>query len=93
MTNTTQKIKKLFNTGVQYCNHCDKEGNLIVLPFEQWINGQLHKVYYLESEVPEGYKKDADYLCSGDFALLPHEIKIKIVDGGMLSEYAVFSKS
>lgn len=82
--------KMLFNTGVVHRNRCDKFGKLIVNEFDVWKGGVLHIAYYIESEVPEGYK--VDYLCQEGYPANENQILIKIVGGGMLSAYCVCSK-
>lgn len=81
--------KMLFNTGVQYHNHCDKNGKLIKGEFDEWKNNQLHIVYYLETEPPKNSR--LDYLQSDISDLPEYQVAIKIVGGGMHSDYAIFT--
>ena len=86
--------KMLFNTGVRPWNHTDKHGNLIKGENDVWKNDQLHIAYYLEREPEPGLI--FQYLVGLDptslLAVLPNQVAIKIVGGGMSSEYAVFLK-
>ncbi len=89
----TTKIKHYFNTGVKPWNHTDKKGKLIVRENEEFINNELHLVYYLEREPTnkERYKYlvQADYI---DKYLKDYEVAIKIISGSVGSDYAIFTK-
>jgi hypothetical protein len=84
--------KMLFNTGVRPENHRDKSGRLIQGEHEEWVGGQLHVVYYLEEEPKPTYR--LEHLCSKESLekrpIQPWEKAIRIVGGGMLSDYAIF---
>lgn len=78
-----------FNTGVKRENRLDKEGNLIRYEFDDWSRGVLRIKYYIESEPPKNSR--LDYLAQDDKHLNPSQMAIKIVGGGMISEYAIFT--
>ena len=71
--------KMLFDTGVKPHNHP------FLLEHDEWVNGTLHKVVYLESEPP----KQANFigLCNEPQA---GEVAIQVVSGGTLAKFAVY---
>jgi hypothetical protein len=86
-------FKTYFNTGVKPENLLDKNGKMILMEHQEIKNGVMQIAYFLEKE-PESnltlkYLVPANYLEH----LNPHEVAIKIVGGGMLSDYAIYSKS
>lgn len=81
-----------FNTGVTPQN---RPYDSLWGEHQAWRGGTLQIVFYLESAPPAGYR--LLYLCDKPYASLearPVEgaIVIKVVGGGMLSEFAVFAK-
>jgi hypothetical protein len=80
--------KMLFDTGVRAENHLDKKGNLIQGEYEEWVGGTLHIAYYLETPPLKNYR--LDYLQPTD-EVKDWQVAIKIIGGGMLSKYAVFT--
>lgn len=75
-----------FNTGVLPHNRPGQLGE-----FESWRGGTLHKEYHLERAPLPGWT--ISFLCGPEYLeqLRPFETAIKIVGGGMLSEYAIFN--
>lgn len=82
--------KMFFNTGVKPENRLNSKGELILMPFQFFQNGTMKIEYYLESEPKATYK--LKYLAGKEYLnyIKLGEIAIKIVDGGMLSDYAIF---
>jgi hypothetical protein len=82
-----------FNTGVRPENRLDKNGKVVLMDHQEIKGGVMQIAYYLEREPEEGltlsYLTQANYLEH----LKPYEVAIKIVGGGMLSDYAIFIKS
>lgn len=91
-TDNNNNFEMFFNTGVRPYNHLNKNGDLIKGKFEIFKNGQLHIKYYLERKPEKNlillYLTSEKYLKD----LKSHEVAIKIVDGGMVSDYAIFQK-
>lgn len=86
-------FKTYFNTGVKPENRLDKNGKMILMEHQEIKNGVMQIAYFLERE-PESnltlkYLAPANYLEH----LNPHEAAIKIIGGGMLSDYAIYSKN
>jgi len=85
-------FEMFFNTGVRPENHLNKNGDLIKGKFEIFKNNQLHIKYYLERQPEKNLQllyliPEKSLKC-----LKPGEIAIKIIDGGMFSDYAIFKK-
>lgn len=82
-----------FNTGVKPENRLDKNGKVILMDHQIIKGGVMQIEYYLEREPEEGlilrYLVQSNYLEH----MSPNEVAIKIVGGGMLSDYAIFIKS
>jgi hypothetical protein len=77
--------KMYFNTGVKPENRL----NASLSEHESWRNGALQIAYYLESEPPQGYT--LAWLCDNP-KCEDYQLAIRIVDGGILSKYAIFNK-
>lgn len=83
--------KMLFNTGVRPYNRLSmKDGQFHLQKWEVLKGESIHVEYYLERE-PESHLT-LKYLPPSNYLehLEPWEVAIKIVDGGMLSDYAIF---
>ncbi len=82
--------KMYFDTGVRPENRLNSKGELILMPFQSFKGGTMKIEYYLESEPKVTYK--LKFLVGKEYlnSIKPGEIAIKIVDGGMLSDYAIF---
>lgn len=82
--------KMLFDTGVRYENHLDRHGDLIRREHEEWRNNTLHIAYYLEEAPHPNWV--LEYLIPEHSLDMVQENErvIKIVGGGMASDYAVF---
>lgn len=78
--------KMWFNTGVRPQNR----PNTSLFKHEYWRNGTLQIAFYLESEPPENYT--LSHLCSNP-KCENYQLAIPIVDGGMLSKFAIFNKT
>jgi len=85
--------KMFFDTGVIPENRLDKDGKLITMEFDNWTTGTLRVEYWIETEPPKNAR--LKFLCGESYVkVMPeNEIAIKIVSGGMLSEYAIFTIS
>ena len=89
--------KMLFDTGVKPYNRLNlsgpNKGKFELRKWEVLKGGQIHIEYYLEHKPEKGLR----LLCLCSSAYLEHmrsyERAIKIVDGGMFSEYAIFMVS
>jgi hypothetical protein len=85
--------KILFRTGVKRENHLylsgPQKGELIQGEHEEWHNGQLCIAFYLNEKPPENYH--LEHLQPDRVPLLPGQMSIPIIGGGMLSKYAVFT--
>lgn len=81
--------KMLFNTGVKPYNHLNKSGELIKGKHQEFKNGELNIAFYLEQEPPKNYR--LDFLCDTIDHINANQIAIPVVDGGMLSKYAIFT--
>lgn len=93
-----QGFKMLFNTGVKPYNRLNlagvNKGKFVLGEHEELKDGSIHIAYYLERQpdknlrldylVPEGSLKE--------FGIHEYQTTIKIIAGGMLSDYAVFTK-
>lgn len=76
--------KMLFNTGIKPWNHD------WLCKHEEFINNELHVAYYLAYEPDDNYR--LDFFAQTDiFWILPSQIAIPIVAGGMSSKYAIFT--
>ena len=75
--------KRWFNTGVKPENRI----GVSLSEFQAWINGTLQIAYYLESIPPSN--AILEWL-GNDNKVNNNQVAIKIVGGGMLSEYAIF---
>lgn len=71
-----------FNTGVRYCNVPTRK----LGEFEKWIDGILHIAFILEYAPPENAR--LMYLCDNPPVSI---LSILIVDGGLLSKFAVYA--
>lgn len=84
--------KMYFNTGVRPHNRLDKDGKVILMPFDSIRGGTIQIEYHLISEPPASkpkYLVPASYLTAG---IHENEIAIKIIGGGTLSDYAIFNR-
>ena len=82
--------RQLFNTGVLLKNSLDANGKLIKMPHDVWKGGVKHIEFWLEKEPPANSRRD--WLQDAPLTNLnERQIAIRIVGGGMLSEYAVFT--
>lgn len=85
--------KMLFDTGVRMENHRNKKGELIQLPFEEWHGGVLKIVYWIENPPEPGWR--IKFLIGEhefkNYPLSENERAVRVVAGGMLSDYAVFA--
>ena len=86
----TENYKMFFNTGVKPCNLLNKNGETILLEWQVIKGGVMQIIYFLERK-PEAnlilkFLAPKDYLNH----MQPSETAIKIVGGGMLSDYAIF---
>lgn len=84
--------KMEFDTGVRPENRLDKNGKLNLGEWEVLRHGTIRIIYILESRPLPSYR--LKYLAPASYLdkLEPHEVAIKIVEGGMLSEYAIFNR-
>lgn len=86
--------KMYFNTGVRPENRLslsgENKGKLVLSEHEALKGGTIQIVYYLEEKPKDNYK--LLYLCSEDYTktMPEYEKAIKIIGGGMLSDYAIF---
>lgn len=86
--------KMYFNTGVRPENRLnlsgENKGKLVLSEHEALKNGTIQIVYYLEEEPKDNYR--LLWLCQKDYIKTMPEYKkaIKIIGGGMLSDYAIF---
>jgi hypothetical protein len=97
MEENTQGYKMLFNTGVRPYNRLNlsgpNKGKFILGEWEELVNDQIHIAYYLEK------KPDNNMLLQHlipawsleKYGLTENQVAIKIIRGGMLSDYAVFN--
>ena len=79
--------KMYFNTGVRPENRLDIKGNVVMMEHQTIKGGVLQIEYWLERE-PES-DLHPKFLASESYLthLTDNEVAIKIVGGGMLSEY------
>jgi len=82
--------KMLFNTGVKPLKRRNKHGQFVLGKWETTEGGTIQIKYFLEHEPAKNlwfkYLAPTGYLDN----MSPKEVAIKIVDGGMLSDYAIF---
>ena len=83
--------KMYFNTGVKPENHLNKDGKLILGKYQVLKGGTIQIIYYLEEKPNENYKFKYLIPESSLNTLTSQEIIIKIMGGGMRSDYAVFT--
>ena len=84
--------KMYFNTGVKPENRLNKHDTLILGKFEVLKGGTIQIIYYLEKCPNKNYVLRYLIPESSLCFLGQQEIAIKIVDGGMVSDYAVFTQ-
>jgi hypothetical protein len=83
--------KMLFNTGVRPYNRLSaKDGQFHLGEWEVIKDGSIHVIYFLEHKPEDNLR--LDYLQSDISDLPDYKTAIKIVDGSMLSDYAIFTK-
>lgn len=84
--------KMYFNTGVLPENRLDESGKVVLMDFQVVKNGTIQIEFFLEEKPDDNltfrYCAPSNYL---DFKK-DWEVAIKIVGGGMLSDYAIFTK-
>lgn len=82
--------KMYFNTGVKPYNHLDKSGKLIESAYHVIKDGTIQIEYWLERKPDDRYT--FRFLCPEAYLsqLNVNEVAIKIIGGGMLSDYAIF---
>jgi len=84
------KHRMLFNTGVKPYNRLNKNGKFVLSEWEVIDGGVVQIEYFLEHEPAKNlwlkYLAPTSYLDN----MSPKEVAIKIVDGGMMSDYAIF---
>jgi hypothetical protein len=86
--------KMYFNTGVRPENRLslsgENKGKLVLSEHEALKGGTIQIAYYLEEKPKDNYR--LLYLCPEDYikTMPEYEKAIKIIGGGMLSDYAIF---
>ena len=83
--------KMYFNTGVKPENRLNKDGKLVLGKYQILKGGTIQIIYFLEEKPNENYKFKYLIPESSLNILTSNEIAIKIIGGGMLSDYAVFT--
>jgi hypothetical protein len=96
MAEDIKGYKMLFNTGVRPYNRLNlsgpNKGKFILGKWEELVNNQIHIAYYLERKPDDNMI--LKYLTPAwsleENGLYDNHVAIKIIDGGMMSDYAVF---